>query len=538
MMMSNDTNLRGMDLDERLNHVNYLFLNKDYIPSTFALEFINFIKLVNGEAGEENKSPLIHYDMLDQITLNRQNLFVSFRGSAKTTALHEYMYLYLATYGKIPGFGRVDVAMYISDTIDNGVKSMRKNLEFRWENSAFLRKYVPLTKFTDDRWEFTNLDGKKFVVRGFGASTGVRGFKEYGQRPTWCGYDDLMSDKNAESPTITRDIKNIIYKAARQAMHPKKRMQIWTGTPFNKSDPLYEAASSAAWNVRVYPICEKFPCTPEEFRGAWEDRFPYDFVKNEYESLLGSGEIASFNQELMLRITSDEDRLVQDSDLVWYKRDSVLRDKSRYNFYITTDFATSEASKADFSVIVVWAYSNNGDWLLVDGICKRQLMDQNIKQLFQYVSIYRPLSVGIEINGQQKGFISWVKQQMIEKNTFFNLAKQKGSSEEGIRRNKDKLANFKLFVPTIKAKKVWIPEELRDSELITELLEEMRFVTPLKFKSKHDDVADTMSMLLDMDPYKPSAISTPSYVQHESGSFGYYEEGENPEDEYKNSTVF
>ena len=532
-----------MDLDKRLNLIDYGFFDTDYRPTQFALEFIAFVKLVNGSMGEENKSPIIHYDMLDQLSEERpgdatrfiQNLYVSFRGSAKTTALHEYMFLYLATYGGIKGIGNINVAMYISDTMENGVKSMRNNLEFRWNNSEFLQKYVPFTKFTDVRWEFKNADNKRLTVRGFGATTGVRGFKEYGERPTWCGMDDLMSDKNAESPTIIRDIKNIVYKAARQAMHPKKRIVIWTGTPFNKSDPFYEAASSNAWNVRVYPICEKFPCSKKEFKGAWEDRFPYSFVKNEYYSLLESGEISSFNQELMLRITSEESRLVVDSDLVWYNRDLVVKNRSKFNFYITTDFATSDGKKSDLSVCGVWAYTNNGEWLLVDGFCKRQLMDKNINQLFRYVSIYKPLSVGIEINGQQKGFIQWLKGEMINRNIFFNFARQ--GSVEGIRRSVKKIASFKLFVPQIKAKKVWLPEEMKKDALVTEIVEELTFVTDEGFQSKHDDAGDMMSMLVEMDPYKPGEAIEVSYTEDEDGNHGMFVDDEE-EGLYTGNTIF
>ena len=287
--------------------------------------------------------------------------------------------------------------------------------------------------------------------------------------------------------------------------------------------------------TRVYPICEKFPCTKEEFRGAWEDRFPYEFVKHEYDSLLASGEIASFNQELMLRITSDEDRLVMDSDLIWYKRDIALQNRGRYNFYITTDFATSTSKKSDYSVIAVWGYTNNGDWLLFDGICKRQLMDKNIEDLFRFVSKYHPLSVGIEINGQQKGFIAWIKQQMIEKNIFFNLAKQ--GNQEGIRRSQDKLSNFKLFVPTIKAGKFWLPEELKNHPLVIEMLEELRFATEKEFKSKHDDVADVISMLLEMNPYKPSMHAVADVTYNEAGNFAYFPD-DDLNDEGPGSTIF
>ena len=531
--MSNQPQLKR-ELEDLLNEVDYAFMNTDYVPSDFALEFITFIKLVNGVDGEENKSPIIHYDMLDQVEHNRENLFVSFRGSAKTTALHEYMYLYLATYGEVPGFGQVDVAMYISDTIDNGVKSMRQNLEFRWSRSDFLQKYVPYTRFTDVRWEFQNISGKFFCVRGFGASTGVRGFKEYGQRPTWCGFDDLMSDKNAESPTITKDIRNIIYKAARQAMHPKKRMIIWTGTPFNKKDPLYDASSSEAWNVRVYPICEKFPCTREEFKGAWEDRFNYDFVKGEYDSLLASGEISAFNQELMLRIISAEDRLVLDDDIVEYKRTHVLQDMQSYNFYITTDYATSEKESADYSVISVWAHNNNGDWLYVDGTVARQTMDKNVDDTFRFVSMYKPLAVGIEISGQQGGFVDWIKNQMFERKTWFNLARNKGSSKDGLRPTTNKMSRFQSIVPLFKAKKIWFPEEMKNSVQMIEAMDEIKNASGAGFKSKHDDFIDTISMLAELDAIKPSEESMMKY----DASRDVFEEYDEEEDDFKSSYIF
>lgn len=495
------------ELEDLVNEVDYASMHTDYIPSQFALEFITFIKLVNGTDGEENKSPVIHLDMLDQVVEHDENLFVAFRGSAKTTALHEYMYLYLATYGKIPKFGEVNVAMYISDTIDNGIKSMRQNLEFRWNKSEFLQKYVPYARFTDVRWEFQNLDGKFFCVRGFGASTGVRGFKEYGQRPTWCGFDDLMSDKNAESATITADIRKIIYKAARQAMHPKKRKINWTGTPFNKKDPLYDAAGSKSWNVRVYPLCEKFPCTREEFRGGWEDRFGYDFALNEYEKLLGNGEIAAFNQELMLRIISDEDRLVQDSDIVPYDRSSVLANKDRYNFYITTDFATSEKTSADFSVISVWAYNNNGDWLWADGVCKRQLMDKTLDDLFRFAQMYKPQSVGIEVTGQQGGFIAWIQAEMIRKNIFFNLASESNKGEPGLRPNTNKMVRFNTVLPLFKSKKIWFPKGMEKDPMMQEMMDELRNASGSGFKSKHDDFIDTVSMLSSIQAWKPSEQS-------------------------------
>lgn len=512
-------------LEKLLREVDYHFLNNLYVPSVNAIKFINFIKLVNGSKGEENKSPVIHMHMIDQAIANSDNLFVSFRGSAKTTALHEYVYLYIAVYGEFFDFGVVDVAMYISDTMENGVKNMRNNLEFRYNNSEFLKKYIPYTRFTDSRWEFKNIDGKSFCIRGFGANTGVRGFKEYGKRPTFCGFDDLMSDKNAESPTIIKDIRNIIYKAARQAMHPRKRKIIWTGTPFNKKDPLYKAAGSPSWHTSVYPICEKFPCSREEFRGAWEDRFNYDFVKNEYETLLDNGEIGAFNQELMLRISSEENRIVQDGDIRWFSRAALIRNLSNFNVYIVTDFAVSEKESADFSTIGVFAYNHIGQWFLIDGICKRQTMDKNINDLFQLCQMYSPKSVGVEVTGQQGGFISWIQREMVERNIFFNLASDSNGGSAGIRYTSNKFHRFSATaVPWFKLGLIYLPEEYKSDPLVREMVDELSSATTEGFKSEHDDACDLITMLTVMNAWKPSVSQTQSYNPDIGWGYGKDEE--------------
>jgi hypothetical protein len=50
-------------VEDYLNNIAYVD-DPSYVPSEFALEFINFIKLVNGAEGEENKSPVLHLTFL------------------------------------------------------------------------------------------------------------------------------------------------------------------------------------------------------------------------------------------------------------------------------------------------------------------------------------------------------------------------------------------------------------------------------------------------------------------------------------------
>jgi predicted phage terminase large subunit-like protein len=398
----------------------------------------------------------------------------------------------------------VDLALYVSDSIENGVKNMRKNLEYRWENSDFLREYVPEVRFTDIRWEFKNADGKTLIVKGYGAKTGVRGAKEMGKRPQLALLDDLISDEDARSATVIAAVEDTVYKAVEYALHPKKNMMIWSGTPFNARDPLYKAVESGAWAVNVFPVCEKFPCTREEFRGSWPDRFTYDYVKEQYEKARKLGKVDTFNQELMLRIMSDDDRVILESDIQWYKIRNVLDNRQRFNFYITTDFATSAKQGADFSVISVWAYNNNGDWFWVDGVCRRQTMDKNIDDLFRLVAEYRPQSVGIEISGQQGGFIPWIQNEMMHRNVYFALASEGNKGAPGIRPSTNKMERFNLIVPVIKSHKLFFPIEKKGGVEMLEAMDELLLVSPGGMKSKHDDFNDTISMLASLTPWKPT----------------------------------
>lgn len=484
----------------------------NYLPSDFALQFVTFIKLVNGGEGEENKTPVLHLKMLDQVGANkpaskqRRIANMVFRGAAKTTVLGEYLFLYLAVFGELPGFGKVDLAIYVSDSIDNGVKNMRKNLEYRYHNSDFLQKYMPKkgVNFTDIRWEFKNVQGNVFIVKGYGAKTGVRGTKELGKRPQLAVLDDLLSDEDARSATVIASIEDTVYKAIDYALHPKKNMIIWSGTPFNAKDPLYKAVESGAWEVNVYPVCEQFPCSREEFRGAWPDRFDYDHVNEKYKKALLAGKVDTFNQELMLRIMSEEDRLILDGEIQKYSFTALKRKKHAYNFYITTDFATTQKTSGDYSVISVWAYSANNDWYWVDGIVKRQDMGANIDDLFRLASKWRPMSVGIEVSGQQSGFIPWIQKEMVERQVYFNLASEGNSNAPGIRPSTNKLQRFHTVVPLFKLHKIWFPEELWSTPEMQEAYAELSLASASGFRSKHDDFIDTISMLALLKPIAPS----------------------------------
>lgn len=493
-------------LDDWLNEVNYSYLNGDkYVPSEFALTFMNFIKLVNGEQGESNKTPPVHLAMMDKLASPERYIAnLCHRGLGKTTVFAEYLVLYVAVFGSIPYLPNIDGIIYVAATMEGGAKDLRKNIEFRYEQSDFLKSWLPKVHFTDAYMEFKNKENKVLGVKSYGAQTGIRGSKIYGKRPQLAILDDLLSDDDAKSEVVMNAIKDTIYKGVFHALDPVKKKIIFNGTPFHSQDILVEAVESGGWNVNVWPVCEVWPVDDkDDFRGSWEDRFTYEAVKDAYDLSVSTGKESAFNQELMLRLSSADDRMIQDEEIRWYKKADLLSRKNTYNFYVTSDFATTNKTSSDDTVIAVWAYNANGDWFLVDGICGKQLMDKTFDDLFRLVQMYRPQSVGIETSGQQGGFVTLLQKEQMTRNIWFNFASNRTGNLPGINSAKDKLTRLNQVVPWFKTGKIYFPEEDRKSKWIGQYLSEIRLVTKTAIKGK-DNCLDTISMLAQITAWKPS----------------------------------
>lgn len=481
-------------IEDMLNEVNYGAL-ANYAPDAFSLEFVNFIKLVSAEFPEENETPVIHLMMLDKVpTLSRRTINLCFRGSAKTTIFSEYLVLYLGVFGRIPNFGDVPAAIFVGNAMDKGVAQLRKNLELKYNNSQFLKHWIPNATFRDDHCILINRDGHRFAMQMYGAQSSVRGSRDGSSRPVLAILDDLIKDdKDAASPTIMSDIRNLITKEIPFALHPSRHKIIWNGTPFNKNDPLIESVESGHWDVNVWPVCEEWPCTKAEFRGAWPERFTYEYCLDQATTAQNG-----FMQEMMLRITNEENQLVRPMDITWAPAEAHPL-PHLYNYYLTTDFATKASIRNDYSVIKTWAYGNDAKWRWVEAVVKRQTMDDNIKDLFRLVLKYRPLGVTIEVSGQQYGFVSWIKEKMQEYQYWFNIIETRPTA--------NKLAYFMNILPQLKGGEIIFPSEFKDTPELRETMHEYFLATPQGLKSKHDDCIDGTSRLIHIVPQKPGIMT-------------------------------
>lgn len=506
---------REAKIEKLLKQVSYVE-DPSYVPSSFSLLMINFIKSVGGEDNKESHlTPLVHARLLDTWDDNTKDSVIDLchRGLGKTTLI-EYAILITSAYGGMPNFGKFRYGVYVGDTMKAGVKKMKNRLVYQMEHSSFLQGVFEETNLTDERWYFRTFDGVEMVYTGHSAEKGPRGSVELKERISLAFFDDLLSDKNAKSAKIIESIRDTIYATTEYALSPDRSKIIWAGTPFNALDPLYKAVNSEVWHATVFPVCEKFPCEKEEFISSWTDRFTYEYVKKKYDKAVHNYSLNAFYKELMLQIASEDQKLVKDDDIQWtITRQFVMQNKELFNFYIVTDFATTAQNSGDYSVIGVIAYSSIGQIVLIDGICKKQEMNANISDLIRLCSRYKPISVGLEVSGQQKGFVSLIKDEQIRSGVHFDLALETNPLSArvgniGFHPTEKKLDRFKVLYPRIEARFFHVVPELEETDLALELLEELSLITTTDIKAAHDDVIDMLAQIPLMDMVKPMIDET------------------------------
>ncbi len=335
--------------------------------------------------------------------------------------------------------------------------------------------------------------------------------------------DVIKNEAEAYSETIMHNVNTALTSDALNAMRSKKTQLVLINTPFHKKDPIYTMVESGMYTPLVIPICKKIDenLEPVDFEGVWTDMHDYDSVMERYLNAKGSNSTRSFNQELMLRVANEEDRMVTDTMIQWYDRNLIMSLLDGYSLYVTTDFTTTSAAKSDFSALAVWAISSNNDYFLLDVCVRRQELGEQYNELFRMVRTWskggRYVEVGIEVDGQQKAHLFNIKQMMQKQNLYFSFARQKGApaGREGIlsaATGTNKLERFRYILPKFQNMKFYFPEQLKGNKDMQEGLKQIKGATHAGFTSA-DDFCDCVSQLEMMDVREGSGVDDLPYKE-------------------------
>jgi hypothetical protein len=335
--------------------------------------------------------------------------------------------------------------------------------------------------------------------------------------------DVIKNEKEAYSDVIMHNVNTAIASDAGNAFRSRNNQLILVNTPFHKNDPIYKLVESGGVMPLVTPICKeiKDDLTEEEFKGLWPSMHDYESVMKRYRNAKATNNLRSFNQELMLRISDEESRMVSDEmlDGMWFNRSTLTKSLDGYNLYITTDLTASEDNGSgkgqDFSGIFLWAYGHNKDWFLIDMVLAKQGISAQYDAIFRLINNWggkygRTVEVGIEVDGQQRLNIPALRQLQRDKNIYFTFARQKGDAygKEGInsRRFGSKMDRFRNVYPLLQSKKIFFAEELRETPDMKELIKELKYLSLSNMASSHDDGLDCMSQITLLEVIEPSTV--------------------------------
>ena len=540
-MSSIKDNIKKFDLDRALDTVDLTF--HGYQPSDDALEFFVLMRLVAGEDFEFT-TPLFHYWLVDllfgkvtrdqypyaqeineTITINPKRIaIVASRGVAKSTLVTAFYPVYCAIKGITPDGVKTEFHLMVAASQQGGGRVMAKAVQSMCEDSIFCQNFFESMRFTETESEFirkgnTKAKNRVFLCRYIGIGGGIRGIRSNigAERPDHIIFDDVILNSDAAySETLMSSLRNTINADAINALKGGGRGKIFSvATPFHLLDPVIETLTGGAYTPVAIPICEKiYEGMPEsEYVGAWDAMHPYHAVMEQYESAIASNATREFNQERMLRISSDEDRMIQDDMIEWVSRKPIMQELSAYSLYITTDFTTTSEAKSDFSALGVWAVSSNQDYFLLDLCVRRQGIGEQYDELFRMVRQWSnkgaPLEVGIEVDGQQKAHLYALKEEMNKRNTYFTFARQKGAKygSQGILSKStggNKHGRFRMMLPQFQNSKMHFATELEHTPDMKEALLQLRYTTWEAFGG-HDDFPDIVSQLGMMEILFPMA---------------------------------
>jgi predicted phage terminase large subunit-like protein len=183
------------------------------------------------------------------------------------------------------------------------------------------------------------------------------------------------------------------------------------------------------------------------------------------------------------------------------------------DIYTTVDLATDpetaqKKGKIDFNVVMTCGLdTETGQAYVLHYDAVRANPSELLDLLFQHVEVYHPLNVGIESVAYQATLMHWIKQKQADTGKYFQVEGITGGG-------RSKAAKIMGLQPFAAAKRIWIKRWM--SVLRTQLIG-----FPL---TAHDDVADALSMQLNLWPTSFRQIKKPAKLPYTDLSFEEAEE--------------
>lgn len=333
-------------------------------------------------------------------------------------------------------------------------------------------------------------DGHRFRIIAKGAQQKLRGLNWNGTRPDIIICDDIENDEAVINPEIRKKFKRWfnaallpcksvsgIVRVVGTILHADSLLESFMPNPRDQktvTTPLKQwTTKRQMWRA------VKYRAHSDDWKYLlWPTRKTIEDFKMLREQALKDGTQDSYSQEYLNIPIDESTSYFKKADFLTL-RDSNAKGPVRY--YITCDLAISQTETADYSVFVVAAVDEQKHIQIRNVIRERLDGREIVDTLLALQRTYDPEAIGIEEMQVSKAIGPFLREEMIERNTFINLIPLKHGGKDKITRARSIQARLRAHSVLFDKAEDWYPA------MEQELIEFPR--------GKHDDQVDCLAYL-------------------------------------------
>ena len=192
----------------------------------------------------------------------------------------------------------------------------------------------------------------------------------------------------------------------------------------------------------------RIPILDMEGNSVWPERWSTEDVIAERESMRRIGKLDVWEREKMCLAISPESQLFRKEYFRYYEPQNLhIRD---LNVFTTVDLAISKKETADYTVVCTIGVNADNQWFILDMKYGRYDPSESMDNIFEAVTRYKPLYVGIEKVAYQAALSHFVEKEMPKRNIFFTT--------KDLEAKEKKEERIKAIQPRFKAGTVMFPK--------------------------------------------------------------------------------
>lgn len=290
-------------------------------------------------------------------------------------------------------------------------------------------------------------------------------------------YDDIVVKESVSTPDMIAKTTEALGLSLNLSSTPCRKRFI--GTRYHAMDTYQTIIDRKTATPRLYPATKDGTVNGE----------PVFLSRENLDKKLTDMGSYIFASQMLQDPLSDKAMGFKNDWLMFY---AVIRNSSKWNFYIVCDPASEKKKDSDYTVMLVIGLAPDGNYYLVDGVRDRMNLTERTKKLFGFVRDWTPVGIGYEKYGMQSD-IEHIKYVQEQEGYRFHIAELGGQQpkHDRIRRLVPIFEQHRFYLPY---SHIFISAEGKTVDLIQAFINEEYNSFPV---CSHDDMLDCMARIVD-----------------------------------------